>query len=161
MKNPRTRPSVDWGHLALLAVISGVVIAYLLDARSVSLRTNNLLLVQPAAIIALALVALVLPQVFRRRDSAVAADGEDGKAAAPARGPLLPVAILGAAFAVFVFGMERIGFDVATFLFVAVGLWVCGERRLWLIAVFSAVFTAAVIYGYQLLVPYPFPLTVL
>src|SRR5690554_6828766 len=66
MRDPKTRLAVDWGHLALLLVICAVVVAYLLDARATSLKVNNLLLVQPAAILALILAALVLPQCFRR-----------------------------------------------------------------------------------------------
>src|SRR3546814_13676435 len=68
MKDRTTRRVVvDWGHLALLLVICAVVIAYLLDARATSLKINNLLLVEPAAIIALILAAVVLPQCFRRK----------------------------------------------------------------------------------------------
>ena len=64
-----TRPQglrISFGHLALLAVICIAVIAYLLDARATSLKPNNLLLVQPAALLALVLIAMVIPQCFRR-----------------------------------------------------------------------------------------------
>jgi len=158
MKEPKTRLKVEWGHLALLALICGVVIAYLLDARATSLRINNLLLVEPAAIIALVLAALVLPQCFRRRD-----EGAE-EADAPARDSwtdLGKIAALAAAFGAFALSLETVGFDVATFLFTALGVYICGERRVWLIGIFSAVFTVAIVYGYQLLVPYPFPLLVL
>ena len=160
MKDRKTGRSVDWGHLALLALICGVVIAYLLDARSVSLKVNNLALVEPAAIIALILAAVVLPQCFRRKD------GEGGDAdALPAHNDswreLGKVAAMAAAFGAFALSLETVGFDVATFVFVALGVYICGERRLWLIALFSAVFTAVIVYGYQMLVPYPFPLRVL
>jgi hypothetical protein len=158
MKVPKTRLKVEWGHLALLALICGVVIAYLLDARATSLRINNLLLVEPAAIIALVLAALVLPQCFRRRD-----EGAE-EADAPARDSwtdLGKIAALAAAFGAFALSLETVGFDVATFLFTALGVYICGERRVWLIGIFSAVFTVAIVYGYQLLVPYPFPLLVL
>lgn len=157
MKEPKTRMKVEWGHLALLALICGVVIAYLLDARATSLRINNLLLVEPAAIIALVLAALVLPQCFRRPEEGAEADG-------PARDSwtdLGKIAALAAAFGAFALSLEAVGFDVATFLFTALGVYICGERRVWLIGVFSAVFTVAIVYGYQLLVPYPFPLLVL
>lgn len=156
MKDQSTRRTVEWGHLILLAVISAVVIAYLLDARGVSLRTNNLLLVQPASILALVFVALVLPQVVVRRIA-----DESAAERWAERLKLVRVAALAGAFGAMVFSMERIGFDVATFAFMVVGLWICGERRIWLVLLFAAVFTAGVIYGYQQLVPYPFPLTVL
>ena len=163
MKNRETRPTadrmrVDWGHLALLLLICGVVVAYLLGARATSLKINNLLLVEPAAIIALILAAVVLPQCFRRG----APEADD--ATAPPKENLRElgkVAALAAAFGAFALSLETVGFDVATFVFVALGLWICGERKLWVIALFSAVFTAIIVYGYQLLVPYPFPLRVL
>jgi hypothetical protein len=159
MKDPNTRRTVDWGHLALLLLICGVVIAYLLDARATSLKANNLLLVEPAAIVALILAAMVLPQCFRRKQIEEA----DGEAAAPKESwlDLGKVAALAAAFGAFAISLETVGFDVATFVFTALGIYICGERRVWLIALFSAAFTAAIVYGYQLLVPYPFPLLVL
>jgi hypothetical protein len=144
-----------WGHLALLGVIAGVVIYYLLDARSVSLRANNLLLVQPASLLALLLVALVIPQCFRR----VSPASEDAQ---PADfGDLGRVAALAAAFGAFVFSLETVGFDIATFLFTAAALFLCGERRWHVILPFSAIFTVALIYGYGYLIPFPFPLTLL
>lgn len=146
---------VDWGHLALLVFISAVVLAYLLDARATSLKTNNLLLVEPAAIIALIFVALVLPQCFRRVSE------EEEPVRKETLSELGKVAALAAAFGAFVVSLETVGFDVATFLFTAFGLYICGERKLWLIVLFSAIFTAAIIYGYQMLVPFPFPLRVL
>ena len=158
MKEPKTRLKVDWGHLALLALICGVVVAYLLDARATSLRINNLLLVEPAAIIALVLAALVLPQCFRRRDE----DTEEADSTSrDSWTDLDKVAALAAAFGAFALSLETVGFDVATFVFTALGIYICGERRVWLIALFSAAFTAGIVYGYQLLVPYPFPLLVL
>lgn len=50
-----SRIVVNWVHLALLMVPAGVMAAYLLDARGTSLRINNLLFVQPAALVGLAL----------------------------------------------------------------------------------------------------------
>jgi hypothetical protein len=163
MKNRKILGAVEWGHLLLLLLICGVVVAYLLDARATSLRTNNLLLVQPASILALILAAIVLPQCFRGKKDAAEdeATGEATPAEKESWRDLGKVAALAAAFGAFAISLETIGFDVATFIFVALGVYICGERRLWLIGVFSAVFTAAIVYGYQLLVPYPFPLLVL
>jgi len=158
MKDRKTRRVVDWGHLALLALICGVVGAYLLDARATSLKINNLALVEPAAIIALILAAVVLPQCFRRRGPEAEADGPAPKESWRDLGK---VAALAAAFGAFALSMETVGFDVATFVFVALGIWICGERKPWVIALYSAGFTVVIIYGYQTLVPYPFPLRVL
>lgn len=154
MKDSDTRRAVDWGHFALLVAICAVVGAYLYDARATSLKLNNLLLLEPAAILALVLAAIVLPQCFRRAHA-------DPQPSTESWRELGKVAAMTAAFGAFALSLETVGFDVATFLFVALGVYICGERRLWVIAVFSAVFTAVVVYGYQTLVPYPFPLTVL
>lgn len=158
MNEQPTRRVVDWGHLILLAIIAAVVVAYLLDARSVSLKTNNLLLVQPASIIALVLVAIVLTQCFRRTPT-----DEAERAVNPAAGwrGLVGPGLLAVLFGAFALTLEIVGFDVATFVFIAAGLWVCGERRLWVVLPFSAAFTALLVYGYQAIIPYPFPLTVL
>jgi len=158
MQRGEGRLVVMWGHLALLAVIGGVVIAYLLDARATSLRANNLLLVQPASILALILIALVVPQCFRR----VAPEAPDAPdAPAETLGDLGKVATLAAAFGAFAISLEIVGFDVATFAFMVIGLYICGERRWWLNLVFSAVFTVLLIYGYGAIIPFPFMLTVL
>lgn len=158
MKDQNTRRVFDWGHLFLLLVIVGIVVAYLLDARATSLKTNNLLLVQPASIFAIVLAALIVPQLFRR---VAPDDNTDPQVRRTALLELFRVGVMAATFGIFVFSLETIGFDIATFAFTAVGLYICGERRLWVIGVYSAAFTAAIIYGYQLLVPYPFPLTIL
>ncbi|HEY9055513.1 MAG TPA: tripartite tricarboxylate transporter TctB family protein [Aurantimonas sp.] len=171
MRNGATRRVVDWGHLGFLAFIGGVVLTYLFDARAVSLKINNLLLVQPAAIIALVLIACVLPQCFKRRsldDGRMTSDARarendpaiDPDAAGQRRG-LIKVAALAALLGIFTYFLEAIGFDVATFLFMAFGLVLCGERKWWVVLLFSAAFTLFVVYGYSTLVPYPFPMRIL
>jgi hypothetical protein len=83
MKTRKTGQWVDWGHLLLLIFICGVVVAYLLDARAVSLKVSNLALIQPAAILALILAAMVLPQCFRRPPEDDTAEGAEEKVEAP------------------------------------------------------------------------------
>lgn len=164
MSTKSGRITVMWGHLLLLAIIAGVVIAYLLDARSVSLRPNNLLLVQPASIFALILVALVLPQCFRRvrPEEEAPADGDEADAPPPETlGDLARIFLLIASFTAFALSLEVVGFDVATWLFMIVALYICGERRWWVNLLTSTVFTVALIYGYGAIIPFPFKLTVL
>lgn len=147
---------VEWGHLLLVLGIAVVVIAYLLDARSVSLRTNNLLLVQPASLFALVLVAIVLPQCFRRADLAA----DDARQGDPTREEFLKFAALAGSLALFVFTMEWIGFDVGAWLFTAIGLYVCGERRPLVLLVYPIVFAALVVIGFKAIIPFPFATTV-
>lgn len=145
---------VMWGHLALLAVIAAVVIYYWMDTRAVSMRTVNLLLVQPASIFALLLILGILPQCFRRL-------GEGEEIEKESLSDLGRVFALMAAFITFALSMQRVGFDVATFAFMVVGLFLCGERNWFLNIGFSAVFTALLIWGYGAIIPFPFPLTIL
>lgn len=167
-----TRRVVDWGHLGFLAFIAVVVLTYLFDARAVSLKTDNLLLVQPAAIIALILIACVLPQIIKRRavtgdvetasdNSLETADPVVDQSPSRHRRDFLKVLALATLLGIFCFFLETIGFDLATFLFVAVGLVLCGERKWWVVLLFSAAFTLFVVYGYSTLVPYPFPMRIL
>lgn len=161
------RYEVDWGHLLVATLVVAVCVWYLFDARSVSLRPNNILFVQPATILAVLLYLLILPQCFRAisddPEAAVAAEEAQtpGPGGAATFGELMRVAALAAAFGFFAFSLETIGFDVATWIFTLVGLFVCGERRPLVLLIFPLVFTAAVILGYQMLVPYPITTTVL
>jgi hypothetical protein len=144
---------IAWGHLLLLVVIAGVVLAYWLDARGTSLKLSNLLLVQPASLLALGLVLAAIPQAFRPRPTDEGHQEQEGG--------IGRIVALAGAFGAMTLLLERIGFDLATFLFMVVALRVCGERRWWVLALFSAAFTALIIYGYGALVPFPFPLAVL
>jgi hypothetical protein len=154
--NTKPRRRIVWGHLLLLTVIVGVVIAYLLDTRAASLRINNLLLVQPASILALILAALVLPGIFPRIEAT-----EEEPEKKETTGDLVRVFLLIAALAGLAFSLETIGFDIATFAFMVVALAICGEKRWWVNLGFSAIFTVALIYGYGSITPFPFPLTIL
>lgn len=160
MKTGKIR--VQWGHLALLAVFGGLILAYLFDARATSLRTNNLLLVQPVSILALILLLLVLPQCFKR-ETPTDDDAEARDAAAPRETPLElgKIVIMTVAFVLLAFSMERIGFDIAVFSFLVLGIFICGERNWFANILFSAVFTVLLIYGYGAIIPFPFPLAVL
>lgn len=154
MASKSGRLVVLWGHLALLAVIATVIVAYWIDTRAASTRTVNLLLVQPASIFGLVLVLCIVPQCFRHVEHPEASSDET-------LGDLGKVFSLMAAFIAFALSLETVGFDVATFAFMVVGLFLCGERN-WLLNLgFSAVFTATLIWGYGAIIPFPFPLTLL
>lgn len=145
---------VAWGQLALVTALAGLALAYLIDARSVSLSVNNLLLVQPTAILVLVLWAVIAFGCVRHGAEAEPASRADWL------GRLRTVSMV-AAFGLFILSLERIGYDIAMALFVGFGLFIGGERRpLWLV-LFPLVFSAAVILGFRALVPYPFPTTLL
>jgi hypothetical protein len=145
---------IYWGHLALLAGIVGLVLFYWLDVRSVSLRPTNLLMIEPGAIFALLMAALVVPQCFRR-----VPEGEEEQP--ESLGTLGRVFALMGTFAAFALTLEWVGFDIGTFVFMVVGLFICGERN-WLLNIgFSAAFTLFIVWGYGAITPFPFPLTLL
>jgi len=155
--------TVDWGHLALLAVFAGLILTYLFDARATSMRVNNLLLVQPVSILAIGLLLLVLPQCFRRERPEDEGEPDTAAAQKPKETPLDLAKILATmvTFVVLAFSMEAIGFDVAVFTFLVIGIFLCGERN-WIANIaFSTIFTALLVYGYGAIIPFPFPLAVL
>ena len=157
---------VDWAHLVFVTLLALAVIWYLLDARAVSLRINNLLLVEPLALFALLMYLLVLPQCFRRAD---AVEAPANPVADDPLAPQLPtetrelarVGILGLALGVFVFALPIIGFDIAIWLFALVTMLLCGERRPVPLLLYPLVVTIVAIYGFRALIPYPMPTTLL
>jgi hypothetical protein len=160
------RYSVDWGHLIFVSLIAAAVLWYLLDARSVSLRVNNLLLVEPLALVALALYLMIIPQCFRRADAEPvmeepAAEDPLAPALPTETRALIRIGILGAALGLFVFSLNVVGFDVAIFLFALATMAICGERRPIPLALYPLAVTLVVVYGFRALMPYPMVTAVL
>lgn len=147
---------IDWGHLAILVLILGWVIWYWMDARKTSLDTENLFVLQPLILIALVLGALALPQVFRADKLPEELKPEEINKAEFGR-----ILALMVAYVLFVAAMFIVGFDFAVCVFSAVALYISGERRAWVMIVFSVLATVLIIKGYQLLVPYPMPMVLL
>jgi hypothetical protein len=145
---------IMWGHLALIAAMVGVIVYYWLDARSVSLRPTNLLMIEPGAIFALSMAALVVPQCFRRLPEGEAEEAESLSS-------LGRVFALMGTFTVYAVTLQQVGFDVGTLAFMVIALFICGERN-WLLNIgFSAAFTLFIVWGYGSITPFPFPLTLL
>lgn len=155
------RVAIDWGHLAVATLVLLWCLWYLYDARSASLKISNLILIQPGVIIACILYLLILPQCFRvqaggREAVPGAASDSSPQTAADALSlaDFLRIGSLVGAFGVFIYGLEAIGFDVSAFLFILVGLFICGERRWWVLAVFPPVFAYLLVLGFTNLIPY-------
>lgn len=147
------RREVAWAELAFVTAIAGGVLAYLIEARGVSLDQQNLLLLQPTAWLVLALWAVLAIGCLRRR--------VDPDAPRETGAEILRVVAMVAAFGLFTAGLERVGYDVAIYVFVLAGLLIGGERHPLALLVFPPVFTLAVIHGFRLLIPYPFPTGIL
>ncbi len=163
MRIGSVRLVVEWGHLALVAGIAGFCVWYWLDARAASSNVQNLLLIQPAALLALGLCVVVAAgsiRVHRNRT------GGDEAAPEPEHAPkhatrdwrgIQIAALLG----LFVASLLCAGFDVATFVFMAAGMYVLGERRPLLLAGYSAGFAAAMSYAFKFMLSVPVPTLIL
>jgi hypothetical protein len=156
---------IEWLHLTFITIVAGFVLWYLLDARSVSLSVNNLLLVQPLAIFALLMYLLIVPQCFRPADET---NEPEAPAADDPLQPQLPegralgrVGLLGLALGAFVFSLNTLGFDVAIWLFALVTMAVCGERRPIPLIVYPLAVALVAVYGFRALMPYPMATTFL
>jgi hypothetical protein len=151
---------VDYGHLAFLTFLIGYIGWYLFDTISVSTKVNNVLLVAPTAVFGILMALFVVPQCLSRADKVQAVEQpEQYDPLAPKlpteRGQVIRMLTLGGALGVFVFSLAFIGFDVAIFLFAAVTMMICGERRTLHLAVFSGAVTLVTVYGFKALMSYP------
>lgn len=153
------RKRFDIGHATFVLFITSFVIWYFIDAYSASSSIQNLILIAPASALALVLCAIVLFQIFSAPKSpAPEKVPEKGDEAGTEtvdgwkrfRSPIFIVL-----FGLYILTMDVIGFDVATFLFVAAAMFLQGERRLWVIAGYSLGFGTLVILVFSMLLPYP------
>ena len=158
---------VDWGHLIVATTIAVLCLAYLLDTRRTSLDIQNLLLVQPLALFALLMYLLILPQCFKPE---VEVEEEPvpppqqplgNDAAQLGRSDVLRVGGLAAALGIFVISLNTIGFDVAIWVFSAVTMFICGERRPLPLLIYPTALAVLLVYGFRALMPYPMVTTIL
>lgn len=138
-------------HVTFLALVALVTCYVAASAISASGKMFNLIIVAPVGVIIGVLVVTVLVSALIGR----AADAE-----MPSRASTWGDVLLLACFAIFCVALTKIGFDVATFIFVWVGIVLGGERRLWRPPLFSAVFTVVLVKFFGALFPFPMPLLV-
>ena len=151
MKN-NLRFSIDYGHLIFLIIISGWVIWYWINARSVSTSPENLLIIQPVSIGILILTVCILPQVFRSADMPAELKPEPLSTVEFLKIVAVMLAMVGLVYLMF-----TVGFDVGVLFFSAITTIICGERRPLLVGLFSIVTTLVIVKGYQLLITFPMP----
>jgi len=163
MRIGSVRLHVEWGHLAFVLFMAAFCVWFWLDARAASTNVQNLLVIQPAAIFALLLCAAIAIRLVKieRMDPVEGSPGKHASAASVLRAlwragelrGILVAALLGA----YVFGVPLAGFDLATFLFLAAGMFVLGERRPLFLGGFSALFALALSYGFKVMLSVPVP----
>jgi hypothetical protein len=128
----------------LMAVIAGFAIWLASDAARRSPAFENLVLVVPAAVLTVSLALYLAVMALRQP-------------ARPGAGGLLKVLLLLALLAGLVAGLETIGFDVSSFIFLLAATWLLGERRPWLILGFATVMTVLIIISLEFMLPYEMP----
>ena len=148
------RITIDLPHLAFASLIGGWSVWFCWDAWRASPDVENMILILPAALAALALYLTVALGCCR-----AAADA----AAGPERKPLAPgvgLKVLGAMglLAALVAAGPTIGFDVACFIYILAMLLFLGERRPLLLLLVPLIFCAACIYGFSKVLATPLPL---
>lgn len=151
------RYRVDWGHLLVVAMIATICAVYLRDTLATSTNINNILFVLPASIIALILCVAILPQLVRRMDmgTTVRDTESDEKPATETWRDLGWIALLVVCFGLFVYSLERIGFDVASWWFITAGLFICGERRPLVLVLYPLIAATCIVLAFKALIYYP------
>ena len=148
------RVRVEAGHLAFVGAIAAFCVWYWLDAREASTSIQNLLLIQPASILALGLCAMVAMSAIKveRAEAGAKPAGGDAPSARQWRGPIVAVLL-----ALHVATLLHVGFDVATFAFLAASMFALGERRPVFLIGYAAVFALAMSYAFKFMLSVPVP----
>jgi hypothetical protein len=155
MSDRSARSRIDWGHLALLALLAGVTTWYLHDAWSASSRVRNLILILPASILAVTLAAGiavgVIVQCLRAPDDRGAVVAQDTSTLSDRLYPLILMTI----FALYILTIPVAGFDFGSALFVLIALIFDGERRPLFLLIYPVLFAAVCTLLFRWLLPYP------
>ena len=137
-------------HAIFLALVLALTFAMNRSAIAAKFSLNNLIVLAPASILTLILVGVILFSQWGKEEDKM----ESWRKTV---GDLLLLGL----FCGFCGAMFFVGFDVATFFFVWLGIVVCGERSLWKPPLFSLIFTATVTSAFSTLFPFPMPTLVL
>ncbi|HEY6259770.1 MAG TPA: tripartite tricarboxylate transporter TctB family protein [Xanthobacteraceae bacterium] len=152
------RITFDLPHALLVTAIAGWCLWYFLDARAASANVQNLVLIQPLAILVAILWITILRETIQVEPTAEAQEQRparreqlDGPTALKVFGSM---GLLG----LYVASMSAIGLDLATFVYVLASLFLLGERRLAVLLAVPVVFTAIVVIAFDRLLATPLPL---
>jgi hypothetical protein len=144
-------------HLVFLLVVCAAAIFLNWSAVSASDKLYNLIVVVPSGIACVLLVLCIAISNLRKPATKTSATPSEAQAA---RKSTLGDLLLLGAFAVFCLSLTTVGFDVATFVFVWVGILMGGEKNKIAPPIFAFLFTLALIKGFGSLFPFPMPLLV-
>lgn len=141
-------------HLVLLAVFLAGTAFVALNGYAASTSTRNLVVIGPVGLAVPVLVLIALVGEWR------AGADTDTTSSPTLRDTLMDVVLLGL-FGALCYALTRIGFDVATFVFLWVGVVLSGGRGWWQPPVYSAVMTVFLVKAFGALFPYPMTTVVL
>jgi hypothetical protein len=157
----------DWEHLVFLSAIVAFLIWYVWDATAASPTFSNLILIAPAAAAAFTLALYIATVEILGRGALPQPARRGGEAPAPPVGPsrFRPAAVgaiagLMALFAAFVIAIPYAGFDIASFAFVVMTLWLLGERRIIVTLMLALSIAAGVSAAAIALLTVPIPMAV-
>jgi hypothetical protein len=155
------RITFDLPHALLVTAIAGWCLWYFLDARAASANIQNLVLIQPLAILVAILWIVILRETIHIEPAAQAPrqppphrERLDGPTALKVFGSM---GLLGC----YVASMSAIGLDLATFVYVLASLFLLGERRPAVLLSVPVVFTAITVLAFDRLLATPLPLLLL
>lgn len=164
---PRKRDRVpEWEHLLFVTFLLAFVVWYIWTAAAASPTFSNLILIGPIGAAAGALLIYIgAIEIFGQAEAAGAfsAQRETSGSAAQHRfrsGSLPTIAALMGMFGAFVVVIPHIGFDIATFLFVAATLWLLGERRILVLLSLALGIAAALSLAALTLLTFPMPMEI-
>jgi hypothetical protein len=147
---------VDLPLVALATGIAGWAAWYCWDAWRGSSDVENMIMILPVSAAAILLYIFVLTGCFKRVDPTEA----ESSPSHPRTDRRTAIRIAGsmALLAGFVVAGPFIGFDIATFVFTLAMMAFLGERRILVLVAAPTLFTAGVIYSFNILLSTPLPL---
>lgn len=127
---------------------------YLSDTYRASSSIENLLLILPAAAVVILLSLWIIARsLLGKSQNKPPLETKEQ----PEKKPVSVLAAM-AILAGFVLSMDWIGFDAATFLFMAALMFLQGERRPFWLGGFSFTFAILVSLFFEYMIPYPMPM---
>lgn len=156
------KEKINYAELGLPIFFLLVTLWYLSDAYRADSTVENLLLILPAGIVVLALCIWIMVSQLFFQPTQVEEVEEEKETKKKETEEQKEVSVLGAMIilAGYVLTMNWIGFDVATFLFIAALMFLQGERRIPMLLGFSFVFAFAVSLFFEYMIPYPMPMLI-
>jgi hypothetical protein len=148
--------AIDVPHLVFATAIAGWAAWFCRDAWLAQADVENMIMILPAAVLAVILYGFVAAECFHVIRRQAAPLPPQRKALAPGvRAKVVGTMVLLGAYAV---GAPLIGFDVTSFAVLAAMLLLLGERRVLVVVGVPALFSAVTIYCFGTLLATPLPL---